>query len=170
MRKTGWLVIVALVCACDDDDFDDIDDLDDIDDIDADGIPDDIDDDFPDDVTVWRAAIAGTGDFSQLTGDSVVRQRDDELPFNASVTIRGDVANAVRPWHVHFGTCGSGGDIVGDDLAYPRLNTGSGGMASAAARISFDLDEDEPYHVNIHESDAALQNIIACGDLVVQRD
>ncbi len=163
MRKAGLLVIVALVCACSDDDDDDLDFID----IDGDGIPDDIDDDFPDNVTVWRANIVGTGAFSQLTGDSVVRQVEDEVPFGATTTIRGDVANAVRPWHVHFGTCATGGDIVGDDLAYPRLMTGSGGMATASARIPVDLDDDVAYHVNIHESDAAFDNIIACGDLVL---
>ena len=168
MRKAGLLVIGALVCACSDDDDELV--IDDFDDIDGDDIPDDIDDDFPDNVSVWRATIAGTGDFAQLAGDSVVRQADNDSLFSASTTIRGDVAGAVRPWHVHFGTCATGGDIVGDDLAYPRLTIGSDGTATASARISFDLDDDDAYHINIHESDAAFDNIIACGDLVLQPD
>jgi len=166
MRKAGWLVIGALVCACSDDDDDIF--IDDFDDIDADGIPDDIDDDLPDNVSVWRATIAGIGNFSQLTGDSVVRQIDNGTPFSATTTIRGDVTNAVRPWHVHFGTCATGGEIVGDGLASPRLTVGSDGTATASVRISCDLDEDDAYHINIHESDAAFDNIIACGDLVLQ--
>ena len=43
-------------------------------------------------------------------------------------------------------------------------------MATANARIDFALEEDDAYHVNIHESDAAFDNIIACGDLVLQRE
>lgn len=165
MRKAGWLMIAALVCACDDDD----DELQ-IVDTDGDGIPDidDQDDMTPANVIEWRATIVGTGQYSQLSANGIVRQTVGVQLFTAEVTVRGDVANAVRPWHVHFDTCGTGGGIVGEDRAYPRLMTGSDGMATSTVRIPVALDPAASYHINIHESDAAFNNIIACGDLVLQ--
>lgn len=167
MRKLQWLLIVALVGACDDDDdFEDI--VEDEFDIDADGI-----DDFDDNdivvvnVDVWRANIDATFSGDAINGVGIVSQTIGEQSFTAAVRIRSDVSDAVRPWHVHFGTCATGGGIVGDDAAYRRLVMDNDGTATSSATIGVALDPRAPYHINIHESDAAFNTIIACGDLVL---
>jgi Cu-Zn family superoxide dismutase len=167
MRKLGWLVIFALVGACDDDD--DLDDL--AGDSDGDGIPNDMDNDDntpPDDVSEWRATLMPTGANADLAGNAAVRQPMGEQAFSAVVTLRGDLSGTPRPWHVHFGTCETGGGIVGDPAAYLPLRAGEGGTATNTAVIRVGLELEAPYHVNVHESAEALEMIIACGDLVMQ--
>lgn len=82
-----------------------------------------------------------------------------------SVAVAGDQNGAVRPWHVHAGTCGSGGAIVGDATAYPPLRVGATGGADATARLAVGLDTAASYYVNIHESSTNLGNIIGCMQL-----
>ena len=94
--------------------------------------------------------------------------RDGEAAFIATISIREDVPGSLRPWHVHFGTCLSGGDIVGSDQAYLRLGVGSDGFSSTAVQIRVGLDPRAPYHVNVHFSDQMFDRIIACGDLIVR--
>lgn len=75
------------------------------------------------------------------------------------------MSGTVRPWHVHFGTCGNDQGIVGDASAYSPLRPGADGTASTAATISVPLDPTRSYFVNIHKSPAELQTIVACGQL-----
>lgn len=70
-----------------------------------------------------------------------------------------------HPWHIHAGTCGSGGAIVGDPAAYPPLQVGADGSATAAASISPALQMGQEYYVDVHESPQALGNIVACAQL-----
>ena len=158
---TSILLATSLVfVGCDDDD-----DL--VDDGLDDGIDDDADGDgIPPSALVWRTDLAGIGPYGGLTGQSSVQQLQGAQAFTAVAALRGDVPNSIRPWHVHFGTCATGGDIVGADLAYPRLAIGTDGSATAMARVEATLEPGASYHVNIHFSDEQLENIIACGDLV----
>jgi hypothetical protein len=163
MRKVAFVLIAALVAVGCDDDDDEI-----IVDVDGDGIPDDIDDDIDVELeTVWRANLVGIGAFSTLVGDSTVVQGEGELAFNASITLRNDAIGAVRPWHVHFGVCASGGAIVGPADAYAPLVIGSDGAAVSDTLVRVGLDVNAPYHVNVHKSAAELDVIIACGNLVI---
>lgn len=84
----------------------------------------------------------------------------------AAITIAGATSGARHPWHVHSGTCGSGGAIMGDAGAYPVLTVGAGGNASASANLAVGLDDDASYHVNVHRSPSELGTIVACGNLV----
>lgn len=81
----------------------------------------------------------------------------------ATVSISGATPNGHHPWHVHSGTCGSGGAIVGDAGAYPPLHVGANGTASASATITVGLHDEGDYHVNVHRSADDLGTIIACG-------
>jgi hypothetical protein len=168
MRKLGWLVIFALVGGCDDDD-DDLDDL--TGDNDDDGIPNDVDgdDNTPEgDVNVWRATLGATGADPEITGAAAVRQPIGEQAFSAVLTLRRDLSGISRPWHVHVGTCGTGGGIVGDPALYRPLLAGEDGTATTSAVIRVGLEVGAPYHVNVHESAEALESIIACGDLALE--
>jgi hypothetical protein len=162
-KLTYVLFAAALVGGCDDDDFDDDDAIDVDDDGDGDGTTPP-----PSGVIEWRANVEPTNTTLQLMGNAVVRMTEGEQSFTASLEMRNDVPGAVRPWHVHFGNCGSGGPIVGTDNAYPRLTVGSGGAATSDVIVRVGLDPVGAYHVNVHESDQYFTTIIACGDLILQ--
>jgi hypothetical protein len=106
------------------------------------------------------AASAG----SEVEGAAGVRELDDERT-SVTIEIRGAASNAMLPWHVHEGVCGSGGAIVGDASAYPPLSAGLDGSASAEAVIDVPMDPAAEYHINVHESPSAMDVIVACGDL-----
>ena len=122
------------------------------------------------------SASAGLGDFvgdwdatlqpqnnSGVTGTARVQSA---LAASAvTITISGATANAHHPWHVHTGTCGSGGPIVGAANAYPALHVATNGTATATASIGVALNEEQKYHVNVHRSEAELNVIISCGNL-----
>jgi len=122
----------------------------------------------PPTIIEWRATLVATELDSTINGDAVVQMRDGETAFTATISIRQDVPDSIRPWHVHFGTCLSGGGIVGNDAAYPRFGVGDGGFSSTAVQIRVGLDPRAPYHVNVHYSDAMFDRIIACGDLILR--
>ena len=148
------LVAGVALMGCDDDDDDD---------------DDDIGDDGDDGGGVQRqmsTAFAGVPGFQQIQGDSTVTWIPGDQLFHAVATISGDTQGMVRPWHVHFGSCASGGAIVGSDAQYPRLVVGGNGTATAAVDIRYEL-ANVPYHVNFHKSDAEFDTIIACGDLAI---
>ena len=108
------------------------------------------------------ATLDATGAFE---GRSAVAVNTVTGNTAASISLAGDRSGAVRPWHVHTGTCGSGGGIVGDPTAYPPLRAGTNGSATAEARVDVGLRPGQQYHVNIHESPSSLGNIVACGNL-----
>ncbi len=118
--------------------------------------------------TVWRATLVDVDTNTNISGDASVLQVEGESSFDASITIHNDTSTCSRPWHVHFGTCATGGGIVGDPAAYPELVADSAGNASATATVATTLDPGQPYHVNVHYSDSQFDRIIACGDLVLQ--
>lgn len=156
------LSTVLSVTGCDDDEDEFV-----IIDTDGDGIPDN-EEAPPPGVLQWNADLDDVDSDTSITGNAVVQQVEGALSFSATVVIRDDDAGVLRPWHVHFGTCASGGDIVGLDADYARLTVANDGAAISTARVGVPLDPLEPYHVNIHFSDAEFNRIIACGDLILQ--
>ena len=83
----------------------------------------------------------------------------------ASVEIRGAAPGARHPWHVHSGTCATGGPIVGEANDYPVLEIEADGTDEATAAIEAGMNDETRYHVNVHRSAADL-TVISCGDLV----
>ena len=110
----------------------------------------------------WSANLAARNN-SGITGDASVHSA--VAASQVSIRIRGASAGAVHPWHVHHGTCGSGGAIVDEAGDYPALTVGTGGGASATATIEVALEDDHAYHVNVHRSPQDLGTIVACGNL-----
>jgi hypothetical protein len=149
------LAASAFSVGCDDDGDDFFDDDDDFDN-DGDGLPD---------VVTWSAPIVGFDEFDTIVGDAVVEQTLGAELFTADIAIRGDDPGSVRAWHVHFGTCATGGDIVGDPASYRPLLIDGEGVGVTTARVAFELDLLDDYHVNVHFSPDDLPDIIACGDL-----
>jgi hypothetical protein len=84
---------------------------------------------------------------------------------SVQIDVRGAEPGAEHPWHVHEGTCESGGPIVGDPARYQPVRIGAAGRALANAVLDVEIEGGRPYHVNVHRSAAALATVIACGDL-----
>lgn len=111
----------------------------------------------------WNGTLAGQGAGASITGSIKAMALDGRT--EVSVALNGASPDGTHPWHVHEGACGSGGPIVGDATAYPQLQVGSAGTATANANLGLMLDEAKDYYVNVHASASDLQTIIACGDL-----
>lgn len=111
---------------------------------------------------VWNAALASQGG-SAVTGTATATAREGHII--ATIAVTGAPAGGTHPWHIHEGTCGSGGPIVGPPTAYPPLQVASNGAANAEAHLMLNLNEARAYHVNVHASPTELGNIVACGDL-----
>ena len=103
----------------------------------------------------FRGAEARVGAQSSASGTGI------SIAFREAAGMSG----TVRPWHIHYGTCGNDQGIVGDANAYPPLRPGSDGTARTSATISVPLDSGRSYFVNIHKSPTELGTIVACGPL-----
>ena len=80
----------------------------------------------------------------------------------ATVTLRGGLIEAAYPWHIHVGTCGSQGPIVGNPDSYDTLSASASGMGSATANLDTALDPAKTYYINLHRED---MGIVACGNM-----
>jgi len=167
MRKLACLLVTATMILVGCDDFDDDDDFDDLDDDVDEAIEALVEEANDSDgrFVEFTANITGIGAYSTVSGVGRVLL-DAPGVFDADIAIRSDVPSAVRPWHVHFGACGSGGAIVGPAEAYRALTIANDGTAEVGAQVfaSYNLEAD--YHVNVHVSPADL-TVIACGDLLL---
>ncbi len=81
------------------------------------------------------------------------------------IAITGAPANGVHPWHVHVGSCSSGGDIVGPPTDYAPLTADANGAATSMATVNVPAPTSGDFHVNVHMSPTDLGTIVACGDL-----
>lgn len=100
----------------------------------------------------------------EVTGDARVEESADG-GTHVGIEIEGAPSDAILPWHLHEGACGSGGPIVGDPTAYPPLSTGLNGEASAEATIAVTVDPAADYHINVHKSPSETETIVACGEV-----
>jgi superoxide dismutase, Cu-Zn family len=110
----------------------------------------------------WNARLTSQSG-STITGTSQALVADGRT--RVSISISGASSGASHPWHVHAGSCGSGGPVVGPATAYPPLDVGSAGTATGNAELSLTLNEASDYHVNVHQSAADMGTIVACGNL-----
>ena len=122
-------------------------------------------DDIDFDATDWSAQLssrAGTTVQGSATSRSV--GFGGAGTATASIDVRGATVGARHPWHVHSGTCATGGPIVGEANDYPLLEIGTDGTDEATAGIEAGMSDEQSYHVNVHRSASDL-TVIACGDL-----
>jgi hypothetical protein len=112
----------------------------------------------------WKANITGRSMWTGASGTATARVEGNNTLV--TLVLAGLPAGGPYPWHVHDGTCETGGPIVGDPTAYPPLMVGADGRAEANARLlGLKLNEAKKYHVNVHRSPTDLATIIACGQL-----
>ena len=111
----------------------------------------------------WHGKMLGKGNWSGLSGD--VQALVLEGRTSVTVAITGAQPGAVLPWHIHEGTCETGGEIVGGHDSYMPMIVGSDGRGSANAQINVGLDEAKDYFVSFHASQNEMATIVACGDI-----
>jgi hypothetical protein len=114
--------------------------------------------------TDWSAAATANADFTGAGANATARSTAGGATVNVAFREAQGMSGTVRPWHVHFGSCGNDQGIVGDANAYPPLRPGPDGIARASATIP-SLDPARSYFVNIHKSPSETQTIVACGAL-----
>lgn len=119
--------------------------------------------------TRWNATLATPAELagaSQVGGSAWMGADDrDSSRTRASVTIQNAVPGGRHPWHVHVGLCGDDQGIYGSAEAYPVLEVGGDGQATASAMIAVPVPTSGQYFVNVHASPNNLGTIIACGNL-----
>lgn len=115
--------------------------------------------------TNWSATASAnpgfTGAGANVTAVSSGRGTSVAVAFREASGMSG----TVRPWHVHYGTCGNDQGIVGDANLYTPLRPASDGTATTTAMIPMALSADRSYFINIHKSPSELSTIVACGQL-----
>lgn len=75
------------------------------------------------------------------------------------IELTGGPADTPQPAHIHSGACPEVGDVV-----YPLTNVEGGASETTVAAPLADLQA-TAYAINVHESEEAIQNYVACGDL-----
>src|SRR5688572_2261014 len=70
----------------------------------------------------WKATLAGRSGYESVTGRTDVRTLGSETSI--TITLSGARSGAMLPWHLHDGTCDTGGPIVGPASAYAALVVG----------------------------------------------
>lgn len=115
----------------------------------------------------WTATLVGR-DGRKVTGTATARPAADGTSTDVVVTIDGDTPGATRPWHIHAGSCAKGGGVVGGGRAYTPIGIDLKGHGSATAKLPVLLADTTTYYVNIHDAAAAMNIIVACGDLTTR--
>lgn len=112
----------------------------------------------------WKGTITGRDMYSSATG--TVRANVEGGNTVTTIVVTGLPPRGRHPWHLHEGTCATGGPIFGDPAAYTPLSVGDDGRAEGSARlINLKLNEARKYHANVHASPSNMGTIIACGDV-----
>lgn len=115
----------------------------------------------------WEGLAVGRG-ASKIR--ALVSMESGETPGTTAMqlSLRGDVAGASRPWHVHVGSCAKGGPVFGGSASYAAITASSAGTGESEAMLRVALPDSGSYAVNIHESAAAMGTVVACGDLFLE--
>lgn len=111
----------------------------------------------------WSASLEPRPQFNDVRASvTAVRSAGGST---VQIELTGAQPGARHPWHVHSGTCGSGGGIVGDAGRYPLVRVGDQGRGLETALIDVELEPGRSYHVNVHRSAEDMGTLIACGEL-----
>jgi hypothetical protein len=112
----------------------------------------------------WTATLEPKGD-AQVRGTASVTAGASAGTMTVEVAITGGAKDGTHPWHVHAGTCATGGDIVGPPADYSPLKADGSGAATSTTTVNIAAPTSGDYHVNIHLSPEAMGTIVSCGDL-----
>jgi hypothetical protein len=76
-----------------------------------------------------------------------------------TIDLTGAPADTPQPAHIHSGTCAELGDVV-----HPLANVEGGASETTVDAPLADL-QGAAFAINVHESEEAIQNYVACGDV-----
>lgn len=108
----------------------------------------------------WSATLNPVGT-STVRGTATLQAVNNQQTMHLQIT--GGAPATSHPWHLHSGTCGTGGGVVGN-TPYPALGTASDGTASMSTVLATPVGGGN-YHVDVHVSPSD-PTVAACGDLV----
>lgn len=114
--------------------------------------------------THWMGMIKGK-DGAAIGGMAMMMGGKSSGTTDVTVELTGDTPSTTRPWHIHTGTCATGGGVFGGGKAYTPLSVDEKGTASSKATLAVAVPDTGHFYVNIHESAANMSKIVACGDL-----
>lgn len=117
---------------------------------------------------MWMGSVAGK-DGSKITGNGQMNPGADAATSTAEVSLKGDVAGSVRPWHIHVGSCTKPGAPFGGGRSYTPITIDASGNGASKATLPVALPDTGSYYVNIHDSQANMAKIVACGDLMFHK-
>lgn len=118
--------------------------------------------------TRWNGRLATPAELVgavQIRGDAWMGQGSSPGETRTEVTLSNAAPGGEHPWHVHEGTCGSNGGVLGPGEAYKTLKVGGDGRASQSTTLPMALPTSGSYYVNIHASPSNMGTIVACGNL-----
>jgi hypothetical protein len=116
--------------------------------------------------TEWTATIFPTT-VSAIHGTLKFVRTDPAMQTRVIFALSDGTADAVRPWHIHYGVCGNDHTIVGKPGDYPPLVMSSQGNLSAIAQLPVELVKGTRYVVHLHASPSEMKTVIACAPLVL---
>lgn len=102
---------------------------------------------------------------TRVVGSATLSPASNPSQSTATVMVANSEAGATHPWHIHAGTCGSGGGIVGPPDAYQPITVGTNGRGERTVTLPFSTPTQGEFYVNVHKSPTDLKTIIACGPL-----
>lgn len=117
-------------------------------------------------LTKWSAELAPPGGHAGPHGTVVLERGRQPNHTRVRVVISGDTPGALRPWHLHSGTCGEPAPIVGPEQAYARIRINARGNGVAVIDLPVPFPEAGELFVNVHESLKAMGTIVSCGQLI----
>lgn len=123
------------------------------------------------DVMSWRGTLSrpattvSTAAPMNIVGSATLRPARNPSESETTAMVANATPNATLPWHIHAGTCGSGGGIVGPATAYTPLVVGADGTAEVTVRLPFSTPTQGEFHVNVHKSPSEPGVIVLCGPL-----
>lgn len=112
----------------------------------------------------WTGMVMGK-DGSAIHGDAAMMAGKDAGTTEVTIKLTGDTPSTTRPWHVHVGSCATGGGVFGGGRSYTPLAGDAKGASEGKATLAVAVPDTGSYYVNIHESSANMGKIVACGDL-----
>ena len=116
-------------------------------------------------VAKWSAELAPPNGAVGPHGSVVLEPGRQPNHTRVRVVISGDTPGALRPWHLHTGTCGEQGPIVGPEQAYANIRINARGNGVAVIDLPIPFPEAGTLFVNVHESLKAMEHIVTCGQL-----
>jgi hypothetical protein len=92
------------------------------------------------------------------SGTATLTQAGDDVQI--VITLKGAPATTPQPAHIHTGTCAKLGAVV-----YPLSNVVNGESTSTVKGVTIDKLLSSTNAINVHESAAALDKYVACGNI-----